>query len=67
MNLSLSILQKFRSFDLGMTASFASHERSLDEWKALLALVDPRFVFQKVNESDDSALAIIEFIWVKEE
>lgn len=50
-----------------MTASFASHERNLDEWKVLLAGVDPRFVFQKVNESHDSALAIIEFIWAKEE
>lgn len=50
-----------------MTSLFASHERSLDEWKALLAGVDSRFVFQKANESDDSALAVIEFIWAKEE
>lgn len=48
-----------------MTASFASHERSLDEWKVLLAGVDRRFVFQKVNESSDSALAVIEFTWVE--
>lgn len=49
-----------------MTAAFASHERSLDEWKALLTGVDPRFVFQAVNESDDSALAVIEFVWAVE-
>lgn len=50
-----------------MTASFASYERSLDEWKELLAGVDPRFVFKTVNESNDSALAVIEFIWTKED
>ncbi|KAG8156627.1 hypothetical protein KVR01_013578 [Diaporthe batatas] len=55
-----------RSFDLVMTGCFASHERSLDEWKALLAGVDPRFIFQKVGESDDSALAIMEFVWVQD-
>lgn len=50
-----------------MTAGFASYERSLDEWKVLLAGVDPRFVFQTVKEADDSALAIIEFIWAQED
>ncbi len=49
-----------------MTAAFASHERSLDEWKALLAEVDPRFVFQTVKESYDSALAVMEFIWTQD-
>ncbi|ROW16957.1 hypothetical protein VPNG_01428 [Cytospora leucostoma] len=46
--------------------AFASHERSLDEWKALLAEVDPRFVFQTVKESIDSALAVMEFIWTQD-
>lgn len=67
---SIDILTSFRtcrSFDLNMTAGFASYERSLDEWKMLLAGVDPRFVFQKVKEADDSALAIIEFIWAQED
>jgi hypothetical protein len=49
-----------------MTAGFASYERTLDEWKALLAGVDPRFVFQAAREAYDSALALIEFIWAEE-
>ncbi|KAI0805749.1 S-adenosyl-L-methionine-dependent methyltransferase [Xylaria sp. FL0064] len=53
-----------RAFGLSMGASFASYERNIDEWKALFAEVDPRFKFQSVNESKDSALAVIEFIWV---
>lgn len=56
----------YRSFDLNMTAGFASYERTLDEWKALLEGVDPRFVFQAVKEADDSALALIEFLWAEE-
>ncbi|KAI1156474.1 sterigmatocystin 8-O-methyltransferase [Nemania diffusa] len=52
-----------RSFDLMMGASFASYERSLDEWKALFTEADTRFRFQSVNESKDSALPIVEFIW----
>ncbi|KAK5625638.1 hypothetical protein RRF57_001354 [Xylaria bambusicola] len=56
-----------RSFDLSMGASFASYERSIDEWKALFAEVDQRFKFQGVNGATDSALSLIEFIWVSEE
>ncbi|KFG85433.1 sterigmatocystin 8-O-methyltransferase [Metarhizium anisopliae] len=52
-----------RSFDLLMGAGFASHERSLDEWKALFTEADPRFKFSMVNESNESALAIMEFVW----
>ncbi|KJK74087.1 hypothetical protein H634G_10626 [Metarhizium anisopliae BRIP 53293] len=52
-----------RSFDLLMGAGFASHERNLDEWKALFTEADPRFKFSMVNESNESALAIMEFVW----
>ncbi|RYC57523.1 hypothetical protein CHU98_g8684 [Xylaria longipes] len=55
-----------RSFDLAMGASFASYERSIDEWKALFMQVNPRFGFQSVNESQDSALAVIEFVWASQ-
>ncbi|KAI0554399.1 sterigmatocystin 8-O-methyltransferase [Xylaria curta] len=56
-----------RSFDLMMGTLFASHERSIDEWKALFTEADPRFRFQSVKESEDSVLAIIEFIWAGEQ
>lgn len=55
-----------RSFDLTMGANFASCERGIDEWKALVTAVDSRFVFQGVNGSKDSALSIIEFVWARE-
>ncbi|KAI1873154.1 uncharacterized protein JN550_003407 [Neoarthrinium moseri] len=55
-----------RSFDLIMGAGFAAHERSIGEWKGLFAEADPRFTFQSVNQSEDSALAIIEFVWAAE-
>lgn len=54
----------FKSFNLGMTVSLAFHETSLGEWAGLLAgVVD----FYKVNESEGSALAIIEFLLAQEE
>ncbi|KAF7527536.1 hypothetical protein G7054_g10430 [Neopestalotiopsis clavispora] len=56
-----------RSFDLIMGAGFSALERSLDEWKTLFAAADPRFKFKRVNESEESALAIIEFVWDVEE
>ncbi|KAI0423455.1 sterigmatocystin 8-O-methyltransferase [Xylaria sp. FL1042] len=55
-----------RAFDLSMGTTFASYERSLDEWKALFADVDQRFKFQSVNDATDSALALIEFVWFSE-
>ncbi|KAF3005265.1 hypothetical protein E8E14_006481 [Neopestalotiopsis sp. 37M] len=56
-----------RSFDVIMGAGFSALERSIDEWKTLFAAADPRFKFKRVNESEESALAIIEFVWDAEE
>lgn len=50
-----------------MGAGFSALERSIDEWKTLFAAADPRFKFKRVNETEESALAIIEFVWDAEE
>ncbi|KAI1371154.1 S-adenosyl-L-methionine-dependent methyltransferase [Hypoxylon crocopeplum] len=52
-----------RCHDLGMRALFNSQERDLQEWKALLAAADRRFVFQGISQVPRSALAVIEAIW----
>ncbi|KAI1286566.1 sterigmatocystin 8-O-methyltransferase [Xylaria venustula] len=55
-----------RAFDLLIGTSFASHERSIDEWKCLFIETNSRFKFQTVNRSVNSALSIIEFVWSSE-
>ncbi|RYP32941.1 hypothetical protein DL767_004957 [Monosporascus sp. MG133] len=49
-----------RAEDLNMGAIFNSHERTVDEWGALLASADSRFSLQRVIEPKLSALGIIE-------
>lgn len=46
-----------------MAATFNSHERTISEWKSLLASADPRFMVVQVIEAQDSALGIIEVLW----
>lgn len=53
----------YRAGDLNMAAAFNSRERSLSEWKDLLAEADPRFVVKRVIEPEGSALGIIEAFW----
>jgi hypothetical protein len=42
---------------------FNSYDRHLDEWKALLAAADQRFVLRRVIESNESNLSILEVHW----
>ena len=39
------------------------HERYLDEWKALFAAADERFVLERVHVPKDNLLGIIEVTW----
>lgn len=39
---------------------FDGRERHLDEWKALLAAADDRFMLHKVHVPEDNALGILE-------
>lgn len=42
---------------------FNGRERYLDEWKALLAAADERFVLHQVYMPEDNLLGIIEVHW----
>lgn len=42
---------------------FNSYDRHLDEWKALLAAADKRFVLHRVLENMDSNLSVLEVHW----
>ncbi|EQK98076.1 hypothetical protein G6O67_007694 [Ophiocordyceps sinensis] len=55
--------RELRSYDIDMAAVFNGRERSVAEWKALLAEADPRFVLKTVTEPEGSAMAIFEVIF----
>ena len=38
-------------------------ERYIDEWKALLASADKRFVLEKIHVPKDNLLGIVEVTW----
>ncbi|KAI0139844.1 S-adenosyl-L-methionine-dependent methyltransferase [Xylariaceae sp. FL1272] len=52
-----------RSNDLSLAACFNSRDRTVQDWKDLLAAADPGFVFQKVIHPAGSALGILDFLW----
>jgi hypothetical protein len=52
-----------RSVDLALECFSNGRERYLDEWKALLAAADERFILHKVFVPKDSLLGIIEVHW----
>ncbi|KAH9897437.1 sterigmatocystin 8-O-methyltransferase [Xylariomycetidae sp. FL2044] len=52
-----------RSVDMALKFYFNGCDRHLDEWKALLAAADERFVLHRVYETTDSQLAILEVHW----
>ncbi|KAI1660016.1 sterigmatocystin 8-O-methyltransferase [Daldinia decipiens] len=52
-----------RSVDLSLKCYFNGRERYLDEWKALLAAADKRFVLHRVFEPKGSLLGILEIRW----
>ncbi|OAG01869.1 putative Sterigmatocystin 8-O-methyltransferase [Paraphaeosphaeria sporulosa] len=52
-----------RSVDLAIEAFSNGRERYLEEWKALLAAADERFVLHKVFVPEESLLGIIEVHW----
>ncbi|KAI1266969.1 sterigmatocystin 8-O-methyltransferase [Xylariaceae sp. FL1019] len=52
-----------RSVDMALKFYFNSYERHLDEWKALLAAADKRFVLHRVHETMESQLSFLEVHW----
>ncbi|KAI1481891.1 sterigmatocystin 8-O-methyltransferase [Daldinia eschscholtzii] len=52
-----------RSVDMSLKCFFNGRERYLDEWKALLAAADERFVLHQVFEPKDNLLGILEIHW----
>ncbi|KAK4455245.1 S-adenosyl-L-methionine-dependent methyltransferase [Podospora aff. communis PSN243] len=52
-----------RMSDMTMASVFNGKERTVAEWKALLAEADKRFVLKGVTEPKGSALGILEVIW----
>ncbi|KAH7304182.1 S-adenosyl-L-methionine-dependent methyltransferase [Stachybotrys elegans] len=52
-----------RSVDMALKFYFNSYDRHLDEWKALLAAADERFVLHRVHERMDSNLSVLEVHW----
>ena len=59
----LLLIESRRSVDLALEAFSNGRERYLDEWKALLAAADERFVLHKVFVPENSLLGIIEVHW----
>ncbi|KAK7192329.1 hypothetical protein DPSP01_004918 [Paraphaeosphaeria sporulosa] len=55
--------RKLRAFDLTMLEIGNAKERDLNEWKALFAEADARFVFKGVKQPPGSRLTIIETSW----
>lgn len=49
--------------DLALECFSKGRERYLDEWKALLAATDKRFVLHQVYVPKDSLLGILEVHW----
>lgn len=52
-----------RSVGMSLKCFFNSRDRYLDEWKALLAAADRRYVLHRVYVPEDSLLGIIEIYW----
>lgn len=51
-----------RAIDMSLK-TFNTRERYLDDWKALLAAADERFVLQRVIQLKGSLLAMLEVHW----
>ena len=49
--------------DLNMATFFNARERYLDEWNALLAAADERFVLRRVVKPEESLFSILEIVW----
>jgi hypothetical protein len=49
--------------DLTMLEIGNAKERDLEEWKALFAEADARFVFKDLKQASGSRLSIIEITW----
>ena len=54
-----------RMMDLNMGAAFNARERTVSEWKTLLAEADARLILKSVVEPPGSALGILEVIWME--
>lgn len=52
-----------RAIDMSLKTFFNTRERYLDDWKALLAAADERFVIEKVVQLEGSLLAMLEVQW----
>ncbi|KAK2591049.1 hypothetical protein QQS21_011263 [Conoideocrella luteorostrata] len=52
-----------RAVDLSLKCYFNGRQRYLDEWKALLAAADERFILHRVFEPKGSLLVILEVHW----
>ena len=46
-----------------MATFFNARERYLDEWNALLAAADERFVLRRVVKPEESLFSILEIVW----
>ncbi|KAH7384627.1 putative Sterigmatocystin 8-O-methyltransferase [Pyrenochaeta sp. MPI-SDFR-AT-0127] len=55
--------KNLRATDLNMAAAFNAKERTVAEFKSLLAKCDPAFVLRKIINPAGSALGMLEFVW----
>ncbi|KAK7181590.1 hypothetical protein DPSP01_011407 [Paraphaeosphaeria sporulosa] len=55
--------KKERYLDLFMLCAYNSRERTEEEWRALFAAVDSRFVFQSVTAVAGASLSLVEAVW----
>ncbi|KAF2229480.1 S-adenosyl-L-methionine-dependent methyltransferase [Viridothelium virens] len=59
---SMSQEQHIRSYDLRMTQSFSGTERDSEDWRALIANVDPRLRVLEIRNSPGSLLSVIQIV-----
>ncbi|KAK6860721.1 hypothetical protein PG995_004357 [Apiospora arundinis] len=52
-----------RAIDMSLKTFFNSRDRYLDDWKALLAAADERFVLHRVVQIEGSLLSMLEVHW----
>ncbi len=58
-----NLFRYYRMEDLNMGAAFNARERTVSEWKLLIAEADSRFSVKSIIEPPGSALGIIEVVW----
>ncbi|KAL4985865.1 S-adenosyl-L-methionine-dependent methyltransferase [Aspergillus falconensis] len=58
--------RRARSMDITMLAYFGSHERTIEQWRTLLAQADPGFRLEKVTEDSKQPNTLLQVVFSEE-